>query len=131
MRTITTHHTNACNRAVTIEADDPDPNNGNASHQYEAYWKEREGASPVGKMRIRESAFIQFQHGPIAEVGVNGITNEVLLAILIDRLEGFQSSKFGCVENAAALAFARNSLAALESRTKNREARGVEGTHEV
>jgi hypothetical protein len=31
-----------------------------------------------------------FQNGPIAEVGVNGVTHEVLLAIVADRLRSFQ-----------------------------------------
>jgi len=118
MRTITTHHTNESNRAITITADDRDPNNGNASHHYEADC-------------AKVCHIFDFQRGPIAEVGVNGITNEVLLAIVIDRLEGFQSSKFANPYNQSALDSIVMALHALEARTKEREARGVEGTHEV
>jgi hypothetical protein len=120
MREITTHHTNEVNRAIEVFADERDPNNGNASHEYS-----------IGIGSPGTDLIISFQHGPIAEVGVNGITNEVLLAIVIDRLEGFQSSKYACLENESALECARTALLHLESRTKAREARGVEGTHEV
>lgn len=118
MREIKAHQTNEANRAITIEADDVDPNNGNASHFY--------------RLEMPSSAtVIRFQNGPIAEVGVNGITNEALLAIVIDRLEGFQSGKYACTDNALALDHVRQALSWLENRTKSREVRGVEGTHEV
>lgn len=122
MRTITTHHTNEANRAITIEADDVDPNNGNASHIYDVTWQEQDDSG----MHIA----IEFQDGPIGEVGINGLTNEVLLAIVIDRLECFQTSKFASPFNEAALTHVRQGLAALEARTREREARGVEGTHQ-
>lgn len=128
MRTITTHHTNDANKAITLEADDRNPENGNASHVYSMHYLE------YFKGNTRSSAQHQqvaFQNGPIAEVGVNGITNEVLLAIVIDRLEGFQSSKWMCEANAVALEAVQKALAALEARTRSRVARGVEGTHTV
>ena len=37
---------------------------------------------------------IRFQNGPIAEAGVNGLTHEALLAVLEDRLVGFQSGPY-------------------------------------
>lgn len=125
MRTITTHHTNDANRAITLEADERNPGNGNASHRYDIHYLK--GGRPLSPRAVQ----IEFQHGPIQEVGVNGITNEVLLAIVIDRLEGFQSSKWACVENDDALRSCREALEALESRTQKREARGVEGTHKL
>lgn len=74
---------------------------------------------------------IYFQTGPIKEAGVNGYMDENLLAIVIDRLEGFQSGKYACEENAQALEAIRTGLAFLQDRTKRREEAGVEGTHEV
>lgn len=50
-----------------------------------------------------EVTHISFQNGPIAESGVNGLTQEVLIAICCDRLRGFQSGQFACRENALAL----------------------------
>lgn len=128
MRTITTHHTNDANKAITLEADDRNPENGNASHVYSMHYLE------YFKGNTRSSAQHQqlsFQNGPIGEVGVNGITNEVLLAVVIDRLEGFQSSKWANHYNEHALSLIKAALQHLELRTKEREARGVEGTHTV
>ncbi len=72
---------------------------------------------------------IHFQNGPIPEAGVNGVTNEALLAIVADRLEGFESGPFACNENADALAHIQNALRILHKRTEDRVKRGVEGTH--
>lgn len=75
-------------------------------------------------------ADLLFQDGPVKEKGVNGITQEVLLAIVIDRLRGFQSGQFKCVENAAALSSCESALHALQMRTRARISRGVEGTNQ-
>jgi hypothetical protein len=76
---------------------------------------------------------LSFQDGPVKEngEGVNGITHEVLLAILIDRLMGFQSGQYANDYNAKALTHLQVALDALHQRTRDREARGVEGTHKV
>jgi hypothetical protein len=68
-----------------------------------------------------------FQNGPIAESGPNGISNEVLLAIVIDRLECFQKGQFACRENALALTKLQEAVHWLHHRTRERLARGVEG----
>ncbi len=73
-----------------------------------------------------------FQNGPVAEQGdINGISHEVLLAVLIDRLTGFQSGPFSCRENAIALSNLISAQSALALRSGARKARGVEGTHGV
>ena len=77
------------------------------------------------------SVVLRFQNGPIAEVGTNGITHEALLAILIDRLEGFQKGPYAHGYNADALTSLRSAQASLKQRTIDRLARGVEGTHAV
>lgn len=76
-------------------------------------------------------ARLSFQDGAIKEAGVNGVMVEDLLAIVIDRLEGFQAGPYACEENAGALIKAKSALKYLQDRTKAREARGVEGTHKV
>lgn len=70
---------------------------------------------------------LMFQRGGIAEAGVNGITNEVLLAIVIDRLAAFDAGPFPSQENALALANCQQALAQLNQRTFDRINRGVEG----
>lgn len=125
MRIIQEHQVNACNDAITLRADEPDAKNGNASHAYEM-----EHTHPLYNDGMPALQSLHFQHGPIKEVGVNGITHEVLIAILIDRLRGFQSSPFSCRENAVALTKLEEARMWLESRTKGRIARGVEGTNQ-
>lgn len=71
-----------------------------------------------------------FQNGPVAEHGVNGVTQEVLLAIVIDRLQCFQRSAFACRENAIALTHIETAMMWLQKRTRDRIARGVEGRAE-
>jgi hypothetical protein len=71
---------------------------------------------------------VVFQNGPIKEVGVNGVTNEALLAIVIDRLQSFQAGPYACIANAIALKYCVEALETLKMRTIGRMARGVEGT---
>jgi hypothetical protein len=123
MRQITQHQTNECNKAITIIADERNPENGNASHFYACSYTSDEGNT--------STQLLSFQNGPIGVVGTNGITHEVLLAILIDRLECFQDSKYANEYNQRALEHLTNALNALIARTAEREARGVEGTHKL
>lgn len=69
---------------------------------------------------------IEFQQGPVLLNGVNGVTNEALLAILINRTE-FLDGKFPCEENKWAIGWMKKALMALETRTARRIVRGVEG----
>lgn len=73
---------------------------------------------------------VLFQNGPIKEFGVNGITQEALMAIVIDRLRSFQAGPFSCRENAIALTHMEEALMWLQRRTVARIKRGVEGTNE-
>ena len=116
MRTLEGHKVNPANDQLVVTVRDA-PGAGNACHDYQIKLPDGSG--------IR----IGFQNGPIAEAGVNGITHEVLLAILIDRLEGFQDGEFANHYNQAALDHLKAALAALLERTQERMRRGVEGTH--
>ena len=74
---------------------------------------------------------VKFQEGTIEEFGINGCTQEDLLAIVIDRLECFQAGDYACIENQKALDAAQCSLEWLNRRTALREARGAEGTNKL
>ena len=74
---------------------------------------------------------IHFQEGPIKECGVNGVNNEDLINMVIERLEHFQRSEYACRENAIAITKLEEALLWLRKRTMAREQRGVEGTHIV
>lgn len=74
---------------------------------------------------------LSFQRGPARDAGINGITHELLLLVLIDRLESFQAGKHACTYNAEALLYIKSALEALNARTTECEKRGVEGTNAV
>lgn len=109
---ITDHHINECNEQLEV-----------VRHHDGAVYVI---APPKGKLTR-----LFFQDGPIGEVGINGITNEALLAVVIDRLRGFQAGAFACHENAMAMQKIRDALGILHGRTRRRVAAGVEGTHGV
>lgn len=91
----------------------------NANHEY----------SIIGMSETKPCyATIHFQYGAIKENGVNGCHNEDLIAIVIDRLQGFQASEFSCRENAIAITKLEEALLWLNKRTADRVRRGVEGT---
>ena len=71
---------------------------------------------------------IKFQKGAIKECGVNGVMNEDLIVMIIDRLESFQLSEYKCRENAIAITKLEEALLWLGKRTTDREKRKVEGT---
>lgn len=123
---LTDHKINPANDLLEITHDARDPENGNASHAYVIRVPANEKLDyPASEVEIK------FQNGPIAEVGVNGVTNEALLAIVIDRMRGFQSSQFACRENALVLTKLEEALQWLHWRTRGRINRGVEGTGKV
>lgn len=114
MRQLIAHKATGLNEAITILVlDEPGP--GGANHVYEI--------TGAGR-RLR----VEFQNGPILEAGLNGISHEALLAVVIDRLEGFQSGKFACKDNEDALGMIKGGLTCLLKRTRTRVEQKVEGT---
>lgn len=118
MRFIETHKTNGANNELDVVALDA-AGPGGANHEYEISPKQTAGFGVK----------ISFQNGPIREVGVNGLTNEALLAVLIDRMEGFQSGNFACEANQKALDGLNEAMQHLTARTRDRLKRGVEGVN--
>lgn len=126
MRTIAEHKINPANDRISIEVLD-EPGAGGANHEYLVTLPPSENAAGLAA----KSWQISFQNGPINENGVNGLTQEVLLAIVADRLRSFQAGKFSCRENALALTKIEEAMHWLHSRTLSRVQRGVEGTNSV
>lgn len=126
-REIISHVTNIANERIALTAVDERSPAG-ANHKYEISFPLQEGED---RDRQVPTQHIHFQNGPIAESGVNGTTHEVLLAVVEDRLVGFQAGPYACPENEAALQHVRDALQMLKRRTRDREARGVEGTHTI
>lgn len=94
---------------------------GGAATKYEVW-----SLASDGEPEMLLSA-LKFHQGDPAEVGVTGITNEALLAILISRMEGFLKGPFHSPLNVEALQHLRSALACLENRTRDRMARQVDG----
>lgn len=119
-RELTSHKVAGLNEAIKISALD-EPGQGNACHRYFIEIETGPGRAAGWP--------IEFQDGPIQAHGPNGVSNEALLAIVEDRLLGFQSGQFACRENAVALTKIQEAMMWLQKRTRARLARGVEGTN--
>ena len=99
-----------------------EPGEGGACHEY---YMGNVNDPPI----VLDGKFghIHFQNGPVGEKGVNGCYNEDLFVNVIYRLQYFQNGLYACRENALALTKIQEALHWLESRTKDRVERGVEG----
>lgn len=100
----------------------------------EAHMTDANG-NPAGGLTTGTGIRIDWQDGPLGRgpdrKEPNGAFVEDVIRAAIGRLRFYQESKFKCRENALALTKLEEALLWLQSRTANREARGVEGTHEV
>lgn len=121
MRTIDDHKVNPANDVLSIAVCD-EPGSGGANHHYRVTSDDPSFHVPTD---------IVFQNGPINEAGVNGLTHEVLLAIVADRLRSFQQGPFSSRYNALALTHIEEAQNWLNRRTLERMRRGVEGTHKA
>jgi hypothetical protein len=133
MRHIHDHKVSGLNEALDVIVQD-EPGPGGANHLYAIFLKPPSRPEQV-------CAVLEFQNGPIATPqDMNGITNEALLAVLIDRMRGFQFAHgddcrfdvnkrgaFACRENACALTHLEEAMMWLQKRTRERMQRGVEG----
>ena len=128
MRTLTDHIVpGSATDNLTITVAD-NPGSGGACHAYRIDGFNTE-SNPSNPFPAGCSGLaVLFQNGPIGETKqMNGITNEALVAIVIDRMRGFQSGPYSCRENAIALTHLEEALMWLQKRTRDRIARGVEG----
>lgn len=122
MRAIEYHKINPANDKIDIAVGGEIGHGCGANHVYFV------SAPPDDKsVGVEPMLTVKFQSGSINEVGINGVTQEVLLAIIIDRLRSFQSGPFSCRENALALTKCEEALQWMHSRTLERMRRGVEG----
>ncbi len=101
---------------------------------WEQHHKDEEGR-PAGGVTTGIGIDILWQNGPLSVDGKrldkNGAFVEDIINAALGRLEFYQNTMFSCRENALAITKLQEALHWLDHRTKNRERRGVEGTHEV
>lgn len=133
MRKLTDHivEGDSSNHQLEIQVQD-EPGQGGANHRYAIYGFHAHPKTNASAVEDDDETVlaILFQNGPIKEFGVNGITQEALLAIVADRLRGFQSGPYACDANEQALTAVQSALWHLQARTRERIARNVEGTHQ-
>jgi hypothetical protein len=128
MRELHDHKVNPANDRLQILVAD-EPGAGGANHRYMITgFNTQTNASYDGEPE--DWMTVLFQNGPINEAGVNGITHEVLLAIVADRLRSFQAGPYACKANACALTHIEEAMHWLQQRTLERMRRGVEGTNQ-
>lgn len=130
MREIKSGNEGSVNSVLKVYAMD-EPGVGGACHEYQVRiplgpQDETDGSPEDGIIVTR----VKFQKGAIHESGINGSTNEALLAIVIDRLRGFAGGQFPSRETSIALTKCEEALHWMEARTRERAVRGVEGKHE-
>ena len=92
---------------------------------------------PAGGYSDTIGSTIRWQDGPLGrgdeKQAANGSFVEDIITIVIDRIQFYERAsdgRFSCRENQSAIKYLRYALEALDSRTKRREAEGVEGTHQ-
>lgn len=96
-----------------------EPGCGGACHEYTIFAE----YSPVN--------LITFQNGPRRDpLSTTGVTDQDLLEIVRDRLQGFQSGELATRETAIALTHVEEALLWLNKRIEDRIERGVLGTME-
>lgn len=91
--------------------------------------------NPTGGIVTGTGIQISWQDGPLGRgpdrKEPNGAFVEGVIEAARQRIAFYQASRFACLENQAALECLEMALAHLDSRTKKREEREVEGTHSV
>ena len=125
-RPLTDHKNNKFNReCVEVKTADLRATDG-AHHAYtisvyQDYTTGMDGAAPV------EEVTLNFQNGGLKEVGANGITDQALIAIALDRVRSFNEGQFRCRENSMIITKLEEAMMWMEKRSNDRARRGVEG----
>lgn len=101
---------------------------------FEEHWSDENG-NPAGGVSSGRGFAISWQNGPLGRGNdrkePNGAFVEDVIQAVIGRIEFYQRSKFACERNELALAALKGAAVELDQRTRDREAREVEGTHSV
>ena len=81
-----------------------------AHHSYEFTHTPSPGGPDIPLSKLK------FQNGPANDVGVNGVTDVMVIAAVIDHLSGIQAGPYRCGQNDQAIAALRNATQWLVSR---------------
>jgi hypothetical protein len=124
VRAIEDHKNNKFNRECVFIQTTDDPASDGANHAY------RVSVFPINRTADAKpvsTAELTFQNGGLKEVGANGITDQALLAVVLDRVRGFNNGPFRCRENSIVITKLEEALMWMEKRSNDRSRRGVEG----
>lgn len=80
-----------------------------------------------GLFEVPYTVNLKFQKGGLQEAGPNGITDQALIAIVLDRMRGFQNGPYSSRDNAIAITKLEEALDRMARRYRERALRGVEG----
>lgn len=108
------------------------PERFNESGAMDYAWFERD-IRPQNFVYVRHdvnSISFTIQNGPVKENGVNGCQVDTLVHAAAHMIREL-NKKYPCRENSLAVTKLEEALHWLEARTKDREARGVEGTSQA
>lgn len=98
------------------------------------HWNDAQNR-PAGGSTFGNGFAISWQNGPLGRgperKEPNGAFVEDIIAAAKDRLEYYQKSEFACYANEDAIDYLDEALKVLDERTREREQRQVEGTHNV
>ena len=120
------HKTSKLNRECIVvkTADLRGPDNAHHKYVIECV------IEPQSESEIRqvvERCEINFQNGGLKDVGPNGITEQALIAIVIDRMRSFNDGPYGCRENSIMITKLEEALMWGSKRADDRARRNVEG----
>jgi len=126
-RSLYDHKNNKFNReCVHVSAVDI-PSSDNAHHKYVIEVVDPQLCSPAPAPKVVERCALNFQNGGLREVGPNGITDQALIAVVLDRLRGFNDGPYRCRENSMMITKLEEALMWFEKRGNDRSRRNVEG----
>lgn len=120
-RDITTHHINDFNKNIKLEAIGPKTIGGANIH-----YRISNLEGPTSHPEVVRTCSIYFQNCNPRDC-VTGVSNEVYLAMLIDRMEGFCSGPFNSDENTQVLTKLKECMDLFAKRSQARVEAGVEG----
>jgi hypothetical protein len=110
-----------------------EPKRGKMHQQVEGIHHDDVQGNPAGGTTTGRGIEITWQDGPLGRgddrIEPNGAFVEGVIAAAIDRLEYYNAGKFRCRENSLAITKLQEALQWLDWRTRDRETRDVEGTH--
>lgn len=117
MARISYHKVNDTDNRLVITAED-NPGYSAAHHQYQISTPLLDDLPAAPRRRVLVN--LQFQDGNPTQTGVNGISDEVLLAVFIHRMECLQAGPLACSEFYNARKMASLALENLHARTRER-----------